>query len=73
MCVYDGADNASLSGSSRNWLSGAPSGWYPPEPPDDWKPWPRKVKSGEPEFSTIDNPGNWSEFTYRPTFSGTMK
>ena len=69
-CVCGGADNASLSGSTRDYLPGAPTGWYPPGPPDDWKPWPRKVTSREPEFSTIDNPANWSEFTYRPTYSG---
>ena len=47
-CVCDGANNASLSRSTSDYLPGAPSGWYPPRPPDDWKPWPHKVKGGEP-------------------------
>ena len=51
-------------------MQGVPAGWYPPGPPDDWKPRPHKVKSDEPEFSPIDNPGNWSEFMYQSTFSG---
>ena len=29
-CVLDDVDNATLSGSSRNYLPGAPDGWYPP-------------------------------------------
>ena len=37
-CVCDGADNPSLSGSTRDYLPGAPTGWYPPGPPDNWKP-----------------------------------
>ena len=57
-CVYDGADNASLSGSTSHYLPGAPAGWYSRGPSDDWKPWPRKVTSGEPECSTMDNPAN---------------
>jgi hypothetical protein len=38
-----------------------------PGTPPDWIPPPRKFD--EPEFSTINNPGEWSEFTFRPEFN----
>jgi hypothetical protein len=55
VCVCDGADNASLTGSTRDYLPGAPAEWHPSGPPDDWKAWPRKVASGKPKFPTVDN------------------
>ena len=50
-------------------LYGAPAGWIPPvAPPEDWKA--AEPKSGQPEsFDEVDNPGQWSEFTYQPKFA----
>ena len=39
--------------------------------PADWlvkKP-KRKTEAGEPEFSEVDNPGAWKDYTYRPKFA----
>jgi len=52
-------------------LLGAPAGWIPPCAPDGWKPEAR-VRN-QPEFKDIDNPGNWSEFTFRPKFTTFLK
>ena len=30
----------------------------------------RKEAKGEPKFEDVDNPGQWSEFTFRPNFEG---
>ena len=52
-------------------LPGAPVGWKPPGPPDDWKgPGKARTKLGQPDvdFKSIDNPGGWSSFTFRPKF-----
>ena len=38
------------------------------KPPDNWKPKAPKVEVGEPEFPEVDNPGGWSEFTFKPKF-----
>ena len=40
-----------------------------PGPPKDWVPPPTKIAFGKPGFEYVDNPGEWSEFTYRPEFS----
>ena len=43
--------------------------------PDDWlikKP-KRKTEAGEPESMFVDNPGNWSDYTYRPKFAAKAK
>ena len=37
--------------------------------PDDWKPPQTKTAKGEPEFSQVDNPGNWPEYCFGPKFS----
>ena len=37
--------------------------------PPDFKPKARNESKGEPSFSDIDNPGNWSEYTFRPDFA----
>ena len=51
-------------------LPGAPPGWRVPSAPEDWKPDKPNVKLGEPttRFVSIDNPGGWAQFTYRPKF-----
>ena len=39
-----------------------------PGPPTDWKPPSIKVEKGETHFESVDNPGNWYEYTFRPKF-----
>jgi hypothetical protein len=40
-----------------------------PSVPPDWIPPNPKVSKGEPKlFDSVDNPGGWEEFTYRPKF-----
>ena len=52
-------------------LYGAPAGWEPPSAPADYSPEAPKISKDEPEnFASVDNPGNWSSFTYRPKFGG---
>ena len=41
-----------------------------PTAPADWEAPPVNSKKGEPKFEEVDNPGEWSEFTYRPKFEG---
>ena len=31
------------------------------------------LKKQQPEFSEVDNPGNWPEYCYRPKFKSTGK
>lgn len=52
-------------------LPGAPAGWNPPTSPMDWEP--SVEKHGQPSFAQVDNPGKWSQFTFRPQFTGTLK
>ena len=57
--------------NERPVMYGAPAGWKPPSAPDDFAPDPPKRNKGEPTtFDTVDNPGQWSQFTYRPKFGG---
>ena len=44
-----------------------------PTPPDDWKAPPRKKDMGEPCFDSIDNPGGWCDYTFRPKFATDTK
>ena len=37
-----------------------------PSIPESWEPSERKVD--EPEFSSVDNPGNWNQYIFRPEF-----
>lgn len=39
-----------------------------PMPPADWTAPPPKAEAGEPVFTSVDNPGSWSEFVFHPTF-----
>ena len=42
---------------------------YVPSYPDDWVPDEKRIEQGEPAmFNDVDNPGNWSEFIFRPEF-----
>lgn len=56
--------------TARN-IPGAPAGWSPPGSSLGWTPAERK--HGQPPFEAIDNPAKWSEFTFRPHFTGTVK
>ncbi len=38
------------------------------EAPKDWSDPPPDKSRNEPEFKLVDNPGNWSSFSYRPVF-----
>ena len=49
-------------------IVGEESGRLPPRTPIDWTPPPVK-KLGEPEFKTVDNPGQWIKFTFCPVFA----
>lgn len=51
-------------------LEGAPEGWNPPQPNERYDP-SAALGPGEPSHSTIDNPGNWSKFTFRAKFDGS--
>jgi hypothetical protein len=53
--------------SSNSSLYGAPPGWSPPSAPDDWDPTINENR-GEPCFEDVDNPGDWSNYTFRPMF-----
>jgi hypothetical protein len=39
-----------------------------PSPPEDWVAPVSKVHKGEPDFTQVDNPSDWSQFTYRAKF-----
>ncbi len=52
---------------SHSRLYGAPPGWSAPSAPDDWNPIVNRNK-GEPLFEDVDNPGGWSNYTFRPMF-----
>jgi len=53
-------------------IPGAPIGWIPPCAPDDWVPLAKKTNKKEPDvpFDSLDNPGQWSEYAFRPKFAG---
>ena len=40
-----------------------------PKVPDDWKPKPVKPEKNEPEWKDVDNPGNWSQYSFRSKFN----
>jgi len=62
--------NQQASAEAPLLLPGAPVGWKPPGPPEDWKVPKPKTTIGQPDvpFEDIDNPGEWSSFTFRPKF-----
>jgi len=58
------------SATGEPWCCGAPVGWLPPSPPEDWKPSKQKPEKGKPElFDVIDNPGDWSTCSHQAAFS----
>ena len=50
-------------------IVGEESGRLTPRTPIDWTSLPVKIHLGEPYFETVDNPGQWSEFTFSPVFA----
>jgi hypothetical protein len=42
-----------------------------PGTPLDWQPPLSNTTKGEPDFSTLGNPGEWTPFTFRPDFDKT--
>ena len=49
-------------------IVGEDSGRLPPLTPIDLTLKLVKTQLGETEFNTVNNPGQWSEFTFRPVF-----
>jgi len=60
-------------GDDMVYLHGAPPGWKLPGAPESWKPKEFKPDLGEPGHNDVDNPGGWSEFTFRPKWRKTKK
>ena len=54
-------------------LTGCPPGWKPPTAPADWEAPAHREEWGEPAFADVDNPGDWSSFTFRPRFKKGKK
>lgn len=42
-----------------------------PDTPPEWLPPTQKTEQGEPTFAEVDNPGNWSQYIFRPEFGTT--
>jgi hypothetical protein len=59
--------------STPFFLWGCPPGWKPPTAPPEWVAPPPKTDLGEPEFEDVDNPGKWSDFTFRARFNKRKK
>jgi len=65
--------NENIEDSDKNMIV-LPSDMKDPNPeqleihwvPDDWQNPPTKTEKNEPEFKDIDNPGDWSSFSFRP-------
>ena len=49
-------------------IMGYPDGWKPPCAPDGWAPAKAGSDPSEPRFADLDNPGKWSQFTFRPKY-----
>ena len=50
-------------------IFGEDSGRLPPRTPIVWTPPPVKKKLDEPDFETVNNLGQWIEFTFCPVFA----
>ena len=61
-CLVTDNDRRSILSS----LYGAPPGWKPPAPEDGWTP--PSLKPNELPFDEVDNPGQWSKYTFRAVF-----
>jgi len=49
-------------------IPGTPVGWKCPSAPEEWKPETVNRNPGEPNFDTVNNPGDWHSFVCRPKF-----
>jgi hypothetical protein len=67
----DEPDKPLCNAAIRRDIPGAPASWRVPSAPDDWEE--AELRADQPAFDKVDNPGNWSSFTFRPTFIGTAK
>ena len=63
------AESADLD-ADEDGIEGSPDGWQPPGAPIDWAGYiPKGVDENEPvTFKEVDNPGKWSDFTFRPKY-----
>ena len=73
--MLDDTNNCTMLVSTNNaalptYLKNAPKGWSVPSAPEGWTPVTRKEAKWEPKFEDVDNPGQWSEFTFQPKFEG---
>jgi hypothetical protein len=55
----------SVSGIER-----APADWILTGPPESWR-YCHQPHRNEPVFETVNNPGQWSKYTFRAKFKGT--
>ena len=54
--------------SNSRVIPGAPVEWKPPGPPEGWVP-PQPIRNTTvPDFEDVDNPGQWSSFTFQPKY-----
>ena len=60
---------SSTENTAASTLAGAPDGWNPPAPKEGWV-YSRKVDKNEPAHESVDNPGGWSNYTYKGKFQG---
>jgi hypothetical protein len=67
----DGEESAIMDAESKCLfvLTGLEPEIAVPKPPDDWVPDVPKTDRNEPLFAAVDNPGFWSQFTFRPKFA----
>ena len=47
-------------------IPGAPMGWVPPGPPEDWAGYQQKYDG--PEYWEVDNPGSWGPYAFAPKY-----
>ena len=55
-------------GCMEKTIVGIDSDRLPPCTTIHWTPLTIKTQHGEPELKTVENPGQWSEFTFHPVF-----
>ena len=54
--------------NKTTYLKNAPKVWSVSRTPGGWTPTTRKEGKRETNFEDVDNPGQWSDFTFRPKF-----
>jgi hypothetical protein len=67
----EGSEEEEVSDCNRNHIilkKGLDKEVSMPSVPDDWMPPVAKAEKGEPLFESVDSPGEWPQFTYRPKF-----